>query len=147
MKRRAHFRIHLPAPIRTVATLLCIGSVFAANCHFPINVHDIGPGGMRISSPLNFPVETGCIIKIPELWEEALLSFHGVMVWSRNEADIWQYGIRFLIGELRREALKGQLIRLAYMSQSNVGVAVRVYRNHARTISLENLEEPLWNWN
>jgi diguanylate cyclase (GGDEF)-like protein/PAS domain S-box-containing protein len=104
--KRQYFRVPLTYPLEADMTIERIGMKALNIGSTKVLIEDIGPGGLRFISSINLPKKEDIILRFTTEIFLGTFQINGHIVWSRELDDnIFQYGVKFNIDEIRRESL------------------------------------------
>jgi diguanylate cyclase (GGDEF)-like protein/PAS domain S-box-containing protein len=104
--KRQYFRIPLTYPLEADMTIESIGKKQLMIGSTKILIEDIGPGGLRFLSSINLPKKEDINLRFTTELFLGTFQINGHIVWSGElDDDIYQYGVKFNIDEIRREGL------------------------------------------
>jgi diguanylate cyclase (GGDEF)-like protein/PAS domain S-box-containing protein len=104
--KRQYFRVPLIYPLEADMTIERIGTKILNIGSAKVLIEDIGPGGLRFISTINLPKKEDIILRFTTEIFLSAFQIIGNIVWSSELNDnIFQYGVKFNIDEIRRESL------------------------------------------
>ncbi|NLP51889.1 EAL domain-containing protein [Bacillus sp. RO1] len=100
--RRNYFRIELPKPIKGELTVKQIQGKDVQLGQTAVVIGNIGPGGLRLLSHMQFPVRDDLILAIEFMLLGEVKNVSGKIVWKEESKCNYQYGLSFLLNDEER---------------------------------------------
>lgn len=100
--RRNYFRIELPMPIRGDLTVKKIKGREVQLGQTGVVIGNIGPGGLRLLSHMQFPVRDDLILAIEFMLLGEVKTVSGKIVWKEEAENNYQYGLAFILDDKER---------------------------------------------
>lgn len=107
--RRQFFRIDLQRPLIAEMTITSLGGKIVKLGMTKVLLEDIGPGGVRFTSNIKLPIRPDLILKFRMLILDKEIETSGSIVWSKEEENLQQYGLEFMMDDKERDTLTGLL--------------------------------------
>ncbi|WP_404429453.1 EAL domain-containing protein [Sutcliffiella horikoshii] len=102
VNRRNYFRIELPMPIRGDLTVKQIKGKEVQLGQTGVVIGNIGPGGLRFLSHMQFPVRDDLILAIEFMLLSEVRTVSGKIVWKEEAENNYLYGVAFILNEKER---------------------------------------------
>ncbi|MFE7060706.1 EAL domain-containing protein [Sutcliffiella sp. NPDC057660] len=113
IERREYFRIDFPNALMGELTVKEIRGKEVQLGQVGIVLENIGPGGMRIISHMQFPVRPDLIVSIRTSILGETRDYIGKIVWKEEGPETYfYYGVEFMVDENERTELTGFLNRV-----------------------------------
>ena len=103
--RRNYFRIEMPSAIRGDLTVKQIKGKDVQLGQTGVVIENIGPGGLRFLSHMQFPVREDLILGIEFMLLGEVKTISGNIVWKEEAKNNYQYGLEFILSEKERADL------------------------------------------
>jgi PilZ domain len=98
--KRAYFRVELRQPMSSQIKIISINGRQIDSRSTTVRVYDIGGGGLKFSSFLNFPITANALFRFDFSLLETSLSLRGTLVRQvKTKRNGFEYGVAFLLEE------------------------------------------------
>jgi hypothetical protein len=114
MDRRQYFRLNLSSPLCSKMGIIQVYNKTVNTKTARVCIQDIGPGGLRFLSSLQFPINPAVILGFELTLLGQVLHVNGNIVRIKEREDgIWEYGVKFILDENNRSKLIETVNRLS----------------------------------